>query len=271
MIRFLIPNAITCMSIAMAGVAIGSAVVGDFRSAAWWILYCTITDKLDGIAARALKATSAFGVQIDSLADLVSFGVAPATVVFSFVRAHPELGWSTGWRAMALPAFALGYLICAAVRLARFNVTTETPGMSRLFFGVPSTFSGGWVAAVLATVIKYGEPTWGGAAAGDWRMLGGVRLDAVAAALPWILAACGFLMVSNLRVPKIGKTPWLATTVLVLGNLLFCYGVGLTRRLPEYLTACGIAYFLISIGYHFSPTARSVQRPRLLPKRDAAA
>jgi CDP-diacylglycerol--serine O-phosphatidyltransferase len=264
MLRFLIPNAITCLSIAMACVAIGRAAAGDFRAAGWWILYCTLSDKLDGIAARRLKATSAFGMQLDSLADLVAFGVAPATLIYAFARAHPELGWDDGWRAAALPAIGVAYVVCAAVRLARFNVIAETPGTAKLFFGIASTFSGGWLAALTVLAIKYGDPAWGGATAGDPRLLGSARIDALGGALPWAMAACAFLMVSNLRVPKLGKTRWLITDIIVIGNLLICYCVGMARRLPDYLVACGIAYFVMSIGYSLSPTARAVKPPPLI-------
>src|SRR5258706_16081804 len=128
MIRYLVPNAITAASIAFGALSLQASVAGRPVEAAWWILYCVFTDKVDGLVARRLKATSAFGMQLDSLADVIAFGVAPATAPYAFLAAHPEIGWSTGWALWAMRGIAIGYVICTAVRLARFNVISDTPG-----------------------------------------------------------------------------------------------------------------------------------------------
>lgn len=266
MIRYLVPNAITAFGIACAVLSVQASVAGDMRMAAWWIIYCVLTDKLDGLAARALKGSSAFGVQMDSLADLVSFGVAPATLVYAFFSHHPELGWSDGWHGIALRAIGLGFVICAAARLGRFNVTTEAPGADKMFFGTPTTFSGGIIAAIFLVLLKYGDPSWGGVTAGDWRALGGLRLDVVMPVLPWLLAAGGIGMISTLRVPKLGRSGVRIVDVLVFGDIFACYVFGFARRLPELLTATALMILPIAAVYHLaSKRARSVKPPRLFP------
>src|SRR5437762_840772 len=76
------PNAITAASVVFALVAIQHAIAGAHRSAVWWVLLCVLSDKLDGSVARALRASSTFGGQLDSFADFLSFGVAPATIFY---------------------------------------------------------------------------------------------------------------------------------------------------------------------------------------------
>src|SRR4051794_40808035 len=94
--RYVPPNVVTSVSLMLGVLAIESAVDGRPIDAAWWGLLVTLTDKLDGFLASALKGTSAFGVQMDSLADLVAFGAVPATVFYAFFSTRPSLGWATG-------------------------------------------------------------------------------------------------------------------------------------------------------------------------------
>ncbi|CDN32885.1 CDP-diacylglycerol-serine O-phosphatidyltransferase [Mucinivorans hirudinis] len=126
-----IPNTITCCNLLCGAAAIYFSLGGDFATAFWLIIAAAIFDFLDGFAARMLKAYSAMGVQLDSLADMVSFGVAPAMAVFATID-HPQLRFC----ALLLAAFA-------ALRLAKFNIDTRqseefrglpTPAMSLFFF-----------------------------------------------------------------------------------------------------------------------------------------
>src|SRR5438270_761721 len=80
------------------------------RGAVWWALYCVLTDKLDGAVARRLGATSQFGVQMDSLADFLSFGVVPALLFYVFLTTHPACGWSTGAWLWGLRAIVILYV-----------------------------------------------------------------------------------------------------------------------------------------------------------------
>lgn len=100
---------------------------GHFERAAWFILIATVLDGLDGKVARMTNTTSRFGVEYDSLADLVAFGVAPGILMYSWaLTTFGKLGW--------LAAFL--YVVCGALRLARFNVQVETVE-SKQFVGLP--------------------------------------------------------------------------------------------------------------------------------------
>ena len=88
---------------------------------------------------------------MDSLADLLNYGFAPAAIAFAFFSKHPELGWATGWQSYALSAICCLYALSAAVRLARFNVSEGNPNF---FFGIPSTFAGG-IAVLLMICLLY--------------------------------------------------------------------------------------------------------------------
>ena len=108
------------------------AVVGDFLESAWLIVLCVVLDKADGTAARVLKATSTIGAQLDSFADFVSFGIAPAALVFSLIRGFPPdsgAGPYAAWHPEAMSylnhILSSVFVLCAAIRLAKFNVITD--------------------------------------------------------------------------------------------------------------------------------------------------
>src|SRR5262245_29826288 len=92
--RYWVPNAVTCVGITFAAIAVQRAIEGEYRTAAWWAMYCLLTDNIDGAVARRLRASSAFGGQLDSFADFFSFGVAPAVVLYAFFTHTPSAGWS---------------------------------------------------------------------------------------------------------------------------------------------------------------------------------
>lgn len=132
-LRLLVPNLITVLAICAGLSGIRLAFEGRFELAVAMVLVAAFLDGIDGRVARLLKATSKFGVQMDSLADIINFGVAPALVVYVFMldQAH-SLGWIS----------ALIYAIAASLRLARFNVMADrdikAPWQSAYFVGVPA-------------------------------------------------------------------------------------------------------------------------------------
>lgn len=133
----LLPHLFTTGNLAAGFYAIVKAMDGDFDRAALAIVVCGVCDNLDGRLARMSGSSSRFGVEYDSIADAVSFGVAPAIIAFSAGGLH-DLGW-TGW------VLAFMYTACAALRLARFNVS---PGRWKgRFEGLPSPAAAGMVAA----------------------------------------------------------------------------------------------------------------------------
>lgn len=139
---YIVPNLITSTALFLGFSSIILSFQGDFKKAAWAILLAGIFDMLDGMAARLTNTTSKFGIEYDSLSDLISFGVAPAMLAFTW--AFQPFGRS-GWIAAFL------YVVCAALRLARFNVQSETVEKKQ-FKGLPSPGAAGMIAA---TVLFY--------------------------------------------------------------------------------------------------------------------
>ena len=133
----LIPNIITLMSLAAGLSAIQFAIDGSWERAVVAIVIAGVLDTLDGAIARLLNATSEFGAQLDSFSDFLSFGVAPATILYLWVL---EESGKVGWIAMVV------FAVASAMRLARYNITpTPTNGVwSKGFFaGVPAPAGAG--------------------------------------------------------------------------------------------------------------------------------
>jgi CDP-diacylglycerol--serine O-phosphatidyltransferase len=131
-----LPNLVTTAALLLGFWSITHSVHRRFTMAALAVVLAGVADMLDGRIARATRTQSKFGVQYDSLSDLVSFGVAPSVLVYAW--ALEPLG-PRGWVIAAL------FTICAALRLARFNVRTEGAPSTR-YQGLPSTTAGGMVA-----------------------------------------------------------------------------------------------------------------------------
>lgn len=132
-VRLLVPNFITVLAICAGMTGIRLAIENKFELAVTMVLIAAFLDGIDGRVARLLKAQSRFGVQMDSLADIINFGIAPALVLYLYML---DQAGPFGWIA------SLVYAIAAALRLARFNVSVDSPTKARwqaLFFvGVPA-------------------------------------------------------------------------------------------------------------------------------------
>ncbi|WP_127523854.1 CDP-diacylglycerol--serine O-phosphatidyltransferase [Mesorhizobium sp. Z1-4] len=183
-LRLVIPNLITVMAICAGLTGIRLAFEGRFELAVAMVLFAAALDALDGRTARMLKASSKFGAQMDSLADVINFGVAPAMVLYPFLLHQLN---SLGWIA------ALIFAIACALRLARFNVMAEDPDrpvwQTAYFVGIPAP--AGAVLVLLPVYIGFlGAPLDGALAP--------------AAAVYCVLIA--LLMVSRIRVWS-GKAP----------------------------------------------------------------
>lgn len=198
---------------------------GDYRLAAWMILWGVLLDKLDGTAARLMKATSKFGVEFDSFADFVVFGIAPAALVYYLLL---RSGNYVGWQKTGLMAASGLYALALAVRLSRFNVMT---GGEDIFFGLPGTLLGASIASGYLTWEKYGLPK-------SW-------LDY----LPAFLVIAAFLMVSNIRLPKIKLRKSKAFNVFLAANLAVGYVCGPLMLFPEYLFSCAVGYTVGGVIY----------------------
>ncbi|NQZ57443.1 MAG: phosphatidylcholine/phosphatidylserine synthase [Lentisphaeraceae bacterium] len=190
-----------------------------FASCAWLIIGAMVFDALDGWTARKLKATSLHGIQMDSLADMVTFGVAPAVVVAISAHIHSiyytsaEYGVDGFWRYDRLVWIACGiYMACAACRLALYNVHAVEEKKDENFMGIPSP---GAAAAVCSIIIMNSSaqelPEW-----------------VMTVFLPVYTAFLGLLMVSSITYPHMGK--WLISPVkrnrkLVLLGAIVAIGV----------------------------------------------
>jgi len=137
-IRAIAPNAITLLALCSGMTAIRMAVEGRFDVAIGAIILAAVLDALDGRIARMLKTASRFGAELDSLADFISFGVAPAVVLYLWsLHVFKGLGWIV----------ALTLAVCMALRLARFNVALDDPDKpawkANYFTGVPAPAGAG--------------------------------------------------------------------------------------------------------------------------------
>ncbi len=138
---YLLPNTLTLCGMLSGFFAILSAINGNFLYAAWAIIIANIFDGLDGWIARLTNTTTRFGIELDSLSDLVAFGVAPSVMMYKWaLQPFGRVGW----------AAAFLFVACGALRLARFNVQTGAPG-SKAFKGMPIPAA----ATVLSSVVIF--------------------------------------------------------------------------------------------------------------------
>ena len=171
---YLLPNLFTTGALFAGFYAVIAAMRGDFESAAIAIFFALVFDGLDGRIARLTNTSSKFGAEYDSLSDMVSFGVAPALVMFSWALGGlGKLGWSA----------AFIYVACAALRLARFNTQIDTADKN-YFTGLASPAA----ACVIASTV------W---VCNDLGWVGENLPYEVSLLVALLTAAIGFLMIAN--------------------------------------------------------------------------
>ena len=232
-LRYTIPNSFTAASLLLGIASIVTTQLGGreyLELAGWMIVWCGLLDTMDGVAARVLKATSSFGAEFDSMADLVAFGVAPAILV---LNAGVQIGGiEYGTEQFSVLAVAAGvFALAGALRLARFNLPTSKPERG-WFVGVPITAAGGGMCSSLVLVLLHHEP-----------IAEGMPLNLY---LPVLLFVLALLMVSRIRFPKaVKRDSKLINTFQVINIVLILY-CGITRSWPEYLL--GIGVFLLVAG-----------------------
>ena len=225
----LVPSSITLLALASGITAIRFGIDDKWAIAVSFIILAGILDMLDGRAARMLGADSRFGAQLDSLADLVSFGVAPGIIMYRWsLHQMDHLGWIA----------ALIFCACGAIRLARFNVESvrdecATKG-NPYFTGLPTPAAAFMVLSPLLLSFQWDDPR--------------IQNPAIAAV---ILALISGLMVSALPMPSLKylKLPrrlrwlgWLAVAGL-LACLVFWPWATLTAALATYIATIPLAIF----------------------------
>src|SRR6266404_5537531 len=200
---FILPSLFTVANLLCGYYAVVAALLGgtdNFDRAAKAIGFAIVFDSLDGRVARMTGTNTEFGVQLDSLADVVSFGIAPAVVAYAWgTRSLPgdgsvafqqigEFGW----------VCCLAFLICCAWRLARFNVQGMAPGSSKYFVGMPTPAAAGVIASIVHA-FRVGGPL---GVAGP--------LFTVYWSVAWLLLALGLagLKTSKIRFYSFKDLPW---------------------------------------------------------------
>ena len=237
-LRRYVPTVATIANITAGFVAIALAVEGEFYLAAVLIIVAVLCDSLDGALARMFRACSRFGAELDSLADIVSFGVAPAVLVGTFVPGrHSALVW----------ALLAAFPVCAALRLARFNAAQGDESIARgAFRGLPSTAAGGCVAAAVLTIEG---------------MAGNVHL--VSGLLPWFVVLLAALMVSSIPYRHIGVVMVKHPMPCIMAGTLLVALAGVLRRQE-------LIFPMFFWGYALSGPAVAI-RARIRAYREARA
>lgn len=213
---FLLPNLMTLGALFSGFYAIVAAIAGDFNEAGWALFLAGVFDALDGRIARLTNTQSAFGAQFDSLSDMVSFGVAPAFISFSW--AFPDIG-RLGWAASFI------YMSCAAMRLARFNVQLGSVD-NRYFVGLQSPMAAALVGFIPWVSFRHGVEV----------------TSVVAYGMVFITIFAGMLMISNYKYHSFkevyvkGTVPYLAFVAVVI--LL----VVIAQEPPEVLLTLCVIY-----------------------------
>jgi len=243
-LRIILPNVVTLFALSMGLTSIRFAAEGQFQIAVIAVITAAVLDGLDGRLARALRGTSRFGAELDSLADFVDFGVAPALILY-FWNLHQikSLGWFT----------VVVFAIACALRLARFNVMTEDPAKpawhAHFFLGMPAP-----AGAIVGLLPLYLSLSVLGVPAAHWI----VPLE-----IAYVLLIA-FLMVS--RIPhfsgkRIGRVPREYVIAVLFGGAVT---VLLLATYPMEMLVCLSFLYLATI-----PLA--MRRFKTLEASDAAA
>jgi len=217
---YLLPSLLTLGNLFCGYACVIFALRHAFEQAAMFIGVAIVLDMLDGRVARLTGTSSAFGVEFDSLADVVSFGMAPAVLCFAWgLKAFDQAGW----------AATFVFVSAAAIRLARFNIQTNVPGMDKRYFvGMPSPAAAGVPAA---TVFAY--PNF--VAGWPYNLL----------ALPMVLVPA-FLMVSTVRYRSF-KSIDMSTRRSYRGLLLMALVIAAIATHPQ-ITLVVVAYGYLASG-----------------------
>ena len=222
-----LPNVFTIGNLFLGIVSIIFVFNNEPEIAAMLIIVAMLTDGLDGRVARALNVTSEFGKELDSLSDVISFGVAPAFIVYSV--AFQDFNSPAAWIATAV------FPICGALRLARFNVISGIPGY---FIGLPIPAAGG----VLATMALFYEEL----------------------STPILLIAeliLSFLMVSNIKYPSFKKVripPFAMWVIPILVIIAILVAIKYPGTLSKLMFIPFVLYALLGLRRN----ARRVRRDR---------
>jgi CDP-diacylglycerol---serine O-phosphatidyltransferase len=235
-----LPNAITVLAMCAGLSSVQFALAAQWQAAIAAIAVAAVLDSLDGRIARMLDATSKMGAELDSLADAISFGVAPALVLYVWQFQGNRVGW----------VVALVFAVCIILRLARFNTLlddNEQPPYTKEFFvGVPSPAGGLAALMPLIVTLQIGHDGW-------WNS------DAVVMGWTVVVAALLISRIPTLSLKTI-KVPARAVTPLLV---LVCLVAAVVITYPMMALACVLGLYLLHVPY-------AVRRHRWLAKHPEA-
>jgi len=230
---------------ALSGEYLDATAPDHYRTAVWFIFGAAVFDSLDGRLARLGGRESLFGAEFDSLADVVSFGIAPALMMFFLILSPSQgipwfrnIGWFVGFV----------YLLCAAMRLARFNVITnpllhpEQKELSNDFIGLPVPAAAATVAALVLFLLKLADLD--------------KSLNRYALGLPFLMLLIAFLMMSTVRYPS-GKKVDLQTQTKARRFVVLIVCAGFLVLFKE------IAFICVCLVYIFYGLIRQWRKPKV--------
>jgi CDP-diacylglycerol--serine O-phosphatidyltransferase len=200
---YVIPSLFTCGNMSFGILSVLFSINGDFIKAAWFLIGALACDIIDGRIARMTNTTSSFGMQLDSLSDLVSFGVAPA--VMMYMLALKNMG-TTGI------AVAILFVLCCALRLARFNVLAQSGEIHKHFVGLPTPAAAG---VITSFVLSYQLLTRAGYSR-NFKTIPVLTkyLPAFFHIMPVVMVILSFLMVSNIPYLSFKKIKFTKVTTI---------------------------------------------------------
>ena len=230
--RMILPNTITLIGVCIGLSSIKFAIDGQFALAVIAILFAGLMDALDGRIARLIKGTSKMGKELDSLGDVISFGVAPAFIMFFWnLQYLNKLGW----------LICLIYVICVALRLARFNVNSnEEPSWKDNFFeGVPAPAGG--IIVLIPLMFSF---------SGLDKIYFNINYDL---AVPTFFILTSILLISTIPTYSFKKiTIPRRTTIFLLFGIVLFFGLLLIYTFKVLTLSAFIYLSLIPISYfHF--------------------
>jgi CDP-diacylglycerol--serine O-phosphatidyltransferase len=243
---YIIPSLFTCGNMSCGILSVFSSIDGQFINAAWFLIGALACDILDGRIARMTKTTSEFGMQLDSMSDLISFGIAPAMMMYLLVlNAMGKIGI----------AIAVLFVLCSALRLARFNVLSQSGEVHKHFVGLPTPASAGVIISFVLSYELLGPQ-------GYSLNVNNVKtipvlmelMPAFFKVMPIVIVVLSFLMVSNIPYMSFKKikltrvrTIELLAVVIVLIILIVVYPQNTIFIIFSVYAASGLLFYLPGI------------------------
>ncbi|MDR2952153.1 MAG: CDP-diacylglycerol--serine O-phosphatidyltransferase [Treponema sp.] len=240
---YIIPSIFTCGNMSFGILSIFASNHGDFIQAAWFLIGALACDIIDGRIARMTKTTSEFGMQLDSLSDLVSFGIAPAIMMYMLVlNTMGKIG----------VAIAVLFVLCSALRLARFNVLAQSGEVHKHFVGLPTPASAGVIISFVLSYELLGPAEY----ALNFKTIPVLMtlMPTFFRVMPVVIVVLSFLMVSNIpylsfkkfKLSKV-RTIELLALLIVIVILVIVYPQNIIFIIFSIYAASGLLFYVPQI------------------------